>query len=528
MMAGTTAPDAPMKTGITDWLRKSTEPRHIYELLGRPILDTDRDALLQTLRDANRELLDYQSHPDPAMARRAMLLIGELGRARAILEDPARLQAHDQAVVDLLRQQYIDANGPNAISEWNQLRSWLMFQYRMIAPQAERVARLIRNESVSSASGSRPRVFAEPLPLDPDGGSANDLVLELDDAEPRDVAPVQPSSPSRRPVSPPVSTAARQPAMPLFVLLGALAALLVSGGVLAYVLINQEPRVVEAEPPIENPPPAAPAPAVAGPGTIAVQAPPPAPASNPVGPIAPTTPENPWRNSVANPGASPSLAPDPMLVPRPEPKEPEPAPAGNGLSNRAAASASGLVGLPFATFPPPSKHPWVGVENGKLPTRVEDVEVRLVSAELGSVLYTNEEGTISKSPRSLLVRVEVLYTGEDQDRVLLPWLKWPSDRRTEYNHCWLRTADGTNVVRPKWYTLRTRIADVPTDNLPLRPGKPVKTLLIFEDPPEGTELILTLHAIRSAKFSIATSDDPRREYEAGTFEVPIRRQDLKK
>jgi hypothetical protein len=56
----------------------------------------------------------------------------------------------------------------------------------------------------------------------------------------------------------------------------------------------------------------------------------------------------------------------------------------------------------------------------------------------------------------------------------------------------------------------------------------VKTLLIFEDPPEGTELILTLHAIRSAKFSIATSDDPRREYEAGTFEVPIRRQDLKK
>ena len=509
-----------MKTGITDWLRKSASPRHIYELLGRSILDPDRDGLLQTLRDANRELLDYQSHPDPATARRAMALIGELGRARAILEDPARLQAHDQSVVDLLRQQYIDANGPNAISEWNQLRSWLMFQYRLIAPEAERVARLIRNENASS-SGSRPRVFAEPLPIDSvDGPFANDLVLELDDAEPRDAAPVQPSSPSRRPLPQPERREARQPAMSLFVVLGALTALIVSGSVLAYVLVSRSPKVVET-----NPQPGEQAPSA--PGTMPIQGPP-TPAPNPPGPISPGTPENPWRNNLANPAVPPSLTPDPMLVPRPEPKEPEPIPTGKFLIDRAAASTAAVSGLPFADFPPPSRYKWVGVENGKLPTRVEDVEVRLMSAEMGSIFYTDEEGVFSKSPRSLLIRVEVLYTGEEQDRVLLPWLKWPSDRRTEYNHCWLRTANGTNVGRPKWYTLRTRVADVQTENLPLRPHKPLRTLLIFEEPPGGADLTLTLNAIRTAKFSVATADNARWEYEAGTFEIPIRTEDLKK
>src|SRR5262245_60492025 len=79
-----------MATGITEWLSADTAPRNLYELLGRPPLDPDREGLLAALRAAQAELLGCQSHPDPAVARRVRALLLELGRARGILEDPVR------------------------------------------------------------------------------------------------------------------------------------------------------------------------------------------------------------------------------------------------------------------------------------------------------------------------------------------------------------------------------------------------------------------------------------------------------
>jgi hypothetical protein len=94
-----------MTTGITAWLRTKDRPAHLYALLGRPLLDPDREGLLTALRAANRELLDYQSHPDRATAARALELLTELGRARGTLDDPARLAAHDAALVESLRRE---------------------------------------------------------------------------------------------------------------------------------------------------------------------------------------------------------------------------------------------------------------------------------------------------------------------------------------------------------------------------------------------------------------------------------------
>src|SRR5947207_639604 len=130
-----------MGTGITEWLRTKSLPRHLYELLGRPVLDPDRDGLLRALRAANRELLEYQSHPDRAIAARAMALLTELGRALSTLEDPARLRAHDEEILASLRQEYALTRGPAALEAGDDLPGWLVREHGLDGANAARVAR---------------------------------------------------------------------------------------------------------------------------------------------------------------------------------------------------------------------------------------------------------------------------------------------------------------------------------------------------------------------------------------------------
>ena len=128
-----------MKPTITDWLRKETLPRNLYELLGRSLFDPNREELLLGLRSANRELLDYQSHPEPAIAKRAMALLTELGRVRGILEDPTKLRIHNDELIQSLRQEFAKDRGAAGA----EFPTWLAQHYDLNPIEAERVAVLV-------------------------------------------------------------------------------------------------------------------------------------------------------------------------------------------------------------------------------------------------------------------------------------------------------------------------------------------------------------------------------------------------
>jgi len=111
---------------IPKWLDKEAQPSNLYELLGHPCFDPRHQDLLETVRSAYAELLPYQNHADAAVARRAMQLQMELGRAEATLADPDKLRAHDAAVIGRLRESYAAACGGEP-PPWDaaRVRQWL-------------------------------------------------------------------------------------------------------------------------------------------------------------------------------------------------------------------------------------------------------------------------------------------------------------------------------------------------------------------------------------------------------------------
>jgi WD40 repeat protein len=91
--------------GIRYWLETGRQPAHLYELLGQPFLEPDREKLLQALHAAYAEIFLYQDHEDQNLSRRAVQLQIELGRAAEILSEPAKFAAYQAAVRPGLRGQ---------------------------------------------------------------------------------------------------------------------------------------------------------------------------------------------------------------------------------------------------------------------------------------------------------------------------------------------------------------------------------------------------------------------------------------
>lgn len=164
-----------MATGITKWLRTDSQPRHVYELLGLPLLAPDRDALAAAVRAANRALLDHQAHPDPAVAARAVALQAEVGRARGLLDDPEALAAHDAELLTTLRWEFAvsaDARDPAA---------WLAAEYGLDAATAERVGRRFDDSPAEPARPAAPvPECVEVLDLDPEPAAEDSLLTPID------------------------------------------------------------------------------------------------------------------------------------------------------------------------------------------------------------------------------------------------------------------------------------------------------------------------------------------------------------
>ena len=121
-----------MADSILDWLDAEEGPQDIYDLLGFSRFDPDRSRIQDSVRQATRDLLPYQSHNNNKVAQKAMQLLTELGGAEIVISDQDKLKEHDQQVVDLLYDQYVEQHGEN-VDSWDRdsLRDWLSEQGRI-------------------------------------------------------------------------------------------------------------------------------------------------------------------------------------------------------------------------------------------------------------------------------------------------------------------------------------------------------------------------------------------------------------
>lgn len=117
------------ETAIHGWLNRDTQPADLYELLGRPRFDPDREALLAIVRTAYASLLPYQNHSERRLSRRAVELQRELGRAEGILSDPKKLRVHHDMILERLSSACDEARRI-AAEPWSQQRlcEWLRQQ----------------------------------------------------------------------------------------------------------------------------------------------------------------------------------------------------------------------------------------------------------------------------------------------------------------------------------------------------------------------------------------------------------------
>ena len=131
-----------MTKTIRIWLESDRQPADLYELLGKLRLDPDVTGLSAAIRARYADLLPYQNHEDRRVARRAVELQRELGRAEDTLSDPHKLQAHHEAVLQRLRDAYARAKEQGGPWTGDRLRSWLVEQ-AVHPARIEAVAKLL-------------------------------------------------------------------------------------------------------------------------------------------------------------------------------------------------------------------------------------------------------------------------------------------------------------------------------------------------------------------------------------------------
>ena len=159
-----------MAMSIQDWLETDKEPTDLYDLVGRPRFYPDRAQLRTAVRTAYAELLSYQNHEDPEVARRAVQLQKELGRAEDVLSDPAKLRAHHEAILKCLREAYAREKGLHQDRSLGRLRSWLWREQSVHLEYLEKVAVALLSagdKTIDFGSGEahkREPVVEEPSP----------------------------------------------------------------------------------------------------------------------------------------------------------------------------------------------------------------------------------------------------------------------------------------------------------------------------------------------------------------------------
>ena len=96
---------------ILDWLKKDEHPQDLYDLLCTKRFDPDTAGLRKAISQVSRDLLPYQGHADPEVARNAMKLLTDLGGADMILGSDEKLRDHNCHVAENLLDEYLEQSG---------------------------------------------------------------------------------------------------------------------------------------------------------------------------------------------------------------------------------------------------------------------------------------------------------------------------------------------------------------------------------------------------------------------------------
>ncbi len=108
------------------WLDTDDPPVDVYELLDQPRL-CPPGGLMDAVRAANRELIDFQNHSDAAVVKRARRLQMLLGQTEHLLNDDTLLAEFEAEFWQRIRQEFAanadsqEAWQPSAIRQWLRL-----------------------------------------------------------------------------------------------------------------------------------------------------------------------------------------------------------------------------------------------------------------------------------------------------------------------------------------------------------------------------------------------------------------------
>jgi hypothetical protein len=457
-----------MNRRITDWLRSETPPRNLFELLGRPLLDSDREEMLRTLRASNRELLDYQGHPEPAVSKRAVELLMELGRSRGILEDPARFQTYIAELATTIREQFVAERGAKALHSGRELAMWLGLAYGVPSCDGDGLATAVLG---SIPIRSRFNAFSKPVEpelveeIAPPPAPAVPKAYDLFDAPPP--SPRQPPR-TRAPLEldpdeePTEGGSSSSVLVPVAVVCGVL---LVAAVVTAIVIGSDR----DSEQSVRN-----------GPSPLVV------PRTDPVA--------QPAAVSEVLPKPSPSSTePGKKTPPRKTPPKGESKPMAVPTEPLVAPKTLPQVG-PAPTPPEPKrddfdKRDWVEAEGGTKLDRVTDLFVRVHAVAYRKL---TDSRTKELSPDEMLVIwVEVCNRG-NQLFNSKTWMDWGGvTNATHYVESACRLLeDNEPVEKPYFVSLqRPEFAELGNwkDDRPLGPGAKIVMPVVFKKPLSGAK-----------------------------------------
>lgn len=115
-----------MEPRYSQWLTSEEPPSDFYELLGEKRFTPDYGRLEAAVRQATREIFPYQQHSDAKIANRASQLLHQLGDAKSLLDNPARMANYHRDRFAVLKQQYAQEQ-PDPPSAWSPhlVEQWL-------------------------------------------------------------------------------------------------------------------------------------------------------------------------------------------------------------------------------------------------------------------------------------------------------------------------------------------------------------------------------------------------------------------
>lgn len=137
------------------WLNTDDPPVDVYELLDQPRL-CPAGALMDAVRAANRELIDFQNHPDAAVVKRARRLQMLLGQTEHLLNDDALLAEFEAEFWLRIRQEFSANAGSQEAWQPSAIRQWLRLVHNLSPGRLDEGVQQILRDAPARPAGRTP------------------------------------------------------------------------------------------------------------------------------------------------------------------------------------------------------------------------------------------------------------------------------------------------------------------------------------------------------------------------------------